>query len=80
MTPADIRSGVAELLSIILGRSVNPDEHVQRRSEAKWDSLKHVELVLMTEEKFDIRLTEAEMGAIASSADLWRLVEQKHAT
>lgn len=78
MNHPEIRRGVAEILSIILGRSVGVQEIVNRSAETKWDSLKHIELILMTEERFNLSFTEEEMGAIDSTEHICRLIEQKY--
>ena len=80
MNHLEIRRGVAEILGIILGRSVGVEEIVNRNSENKWDSLRHVELILMTEERFNLSFTEEEMGAIDSSEHICGLIEQKYAS
>jgi acyl carrier protein len=74
----EIRRGVAEILSIILGRPVAVEEIVNRSSENKWDSLRHVELILLMEERFNLSFTEEEMGAIDSSERICSLIEQRH--
>jgi acyl carrier protein len=79
MTRSEIDHGIAEILTIILHRQVHPQEEVYREGESNWNSLKHVELVLMLEEKFNLQLTEEQMTAIASSADIRTLVD-KYAT
>jgi acyl carrier protein len=69
-----------ELLSISVGRQIEPTESVTRDSEATWDSLKHVELILMLEERFGVQFSEEEMAALNNTDQIVSAIEQKHAT
>ena len=80
MTRAEIQAAVAELLSISVGRPIAPAESVTRDSEPTWDSLKHVELILMLEEHFGVQFSEEEMGALRSSDEIVKAIEEKSGT
>jgi acyl carrier protein len=80
MTRIEIQDAVAELLSISLGRSVARGEFVRRDSDPKWDSLKHVQLVLLLEEHFGVQFSEEEMGALRSSDEIVQAIEEKNGT
>ena len=79
MTRPQIQSTVAELLTITLGRPVAQNESVSRDAESTWDSLKHVQLILMLEEQFGIQFSEEEMGSLRDSDGIVRAVEAKNA-
>jgi acyl carrier protein len=79
MNRSEIQTTVAELLSITLGRPVAQNESISRDSEITWDSLKHVQLVLMLEEEFGIQFSEEEMPALSGSEAIVRAVEEKNA-
>jgi acyl carrier protein len=79
MTRVEIQAAVAELLSITIGRRIAQTESVTRDSEPTWDSLKHVELILMLEEHFGVRFSEEEMAALHSSDEIVRAIEEKSA-
>ncbi|MGB8065431.1 MAG: acyl carrier protein [Candidatus Sulfotelmatobacter sp.] len=79
MTRPDIQSGVAELLSITVGRDIALGETVMRDSEPGWDSLKHVELIFMLEDRFGIQFSEEEMGELRSSDEIVLSIEEKRA-
>ena len=79
MTTREIEAAVAELISITVGRQVGFKEAVTRDSEASWDSLKHVELIFMLEERFGVQFTEQEMTELRSSDRIVEAIEQKHA-
>ena len=80
MTHSKAQAAVADLLSISVGRRIAPDELVTRDSEPTWDSLKHVELILMLEEYFGVRFGEEEMAALRSSEEIVDAIERKSAT
>jgi acyl carrier protein len=80
MTRPQIQAAVVELLSITVGRPIAPSESVTRDSEPSWDSLKHVELILMLEEQFGVHFSEKEMAALRSSAEIVQAIEEKNAT
>ena len=79
MTRPQIQSTVAELLTITLGRPVTQNELVSRDTESSWDSLKHVQLILMLEEQFGVQFSEEEMGSLRDSDGIVRAVESKNA-
>lgn len=79
MNRSDIRAGVAELLSITVGRQIAQNESVARDSEPAWDSLKHVQLILLLEEHFGVQFSEEEMAELRSSDEIVRAIEQKNA-
>lgn len=79
MTRSEIQAAVAELLSVTVGRQIPQTESVTRDSEPTWDSLKHVELILMLEEHFGIQFSEEEMAALRSSSEIVGAIEKKNA-
>ena len=79
MTRPQLQAAVAELLSITVGRQIGPSEIVSRDSEATWDSLKHIELIFMLEERFDVQFSEEEMAELQSSNDILHTIEGKRA-
>jgi acyl carrier protein len=80
MTRSQIQAAVVELLSITVGRPIAPSESVTRDSEPSWDSLKHVELILMLEEQFAVQFSEKEMAALRSSGEIVQAIEEKNAS
>lgn len=47
---------VRQTIATALGRTLDPYEEVRQIEEPSWDSLKHVEIMLMLEEAFGIVL------------------------
>jgi acyl carrier protein len=80
MTRSRIQAAVVELLSITVGRPIAPTESVTRDSEPTWDSLKHIELILMLEEHFGIRFSEEEIPALGNSDEIVDAIEERSAT
>jgi acyl carrier protein len=65
-----IESTLAEILSLVLERTVSPGEVLRREEEPRWDSLKHLEIVFAVEAAFGLTLSTDEIAAIESAADL----------
>ena len=80
MTRSQIQVAVVELLSITVGRPIAPSESVTRDSEPSWDSLKHIELILMLEEHFGVRFSEEEIPALRNSNEIIDIIEERSAT
>jgi acyl carrier protein len=80
MSRVEIQEAVADLLSISLGRKIAQTESVTRDSDPKWDSLKHVQLILLLEEHFGVQFSEEEMGALRSSDEIVKAIEEKSGT
>lgn len=59
-----LETEVAKLASEILGEAVGPD--ASRLTVARWDSLKHMEIIFAFEEAYGLRLDEAEMASLSS--------------
>lgn len=79
MTRSEIQSCVADLMSITVGRPIPPKELVSRGAEPNWDSLKHVQLVLMLEEEFGVQFSEREMAELHNSDEIVNAIEKKNA-
>ena len=79
MNRDDIEPRIAEILSLVLDRSVEPSDRFDRESEPKWDSLKHVEILFATEAAFEITFSEDDAGEIMSVDDLIAAVERYRA-
>lgn len=79
MTRPQIQSVVAELLSITVGRQIALTEAVTRDAEPTWDSLKHIELIFMLEERFAVQFSEEEMSELRSSDQIVHAIEEKRA-
>lgn len=64
MTKGEIESGVAEAFRLALGHEVA--RGATRASEPDWDSLKHMQLIFLMEEKFGMQFSEEEIASLAS--------------
>lgn len=60
---------------MILRRPIGEMENPSRRSEAAWDSLKHIQIALLLEESFPIRLTECEIANLDDVEQIVRLLK-----
>ncbi len=77
MEHSEIDLGVREVFATVLERGVAPDEEIERAQEARWDSLKHMELIFSVEEKFDVRFSEREMAQLATLSAITDAVRQQ---
>jgi acyl carrier protein len=68
-------SVLAEILTLVLERPVAAGEVVRRADEPKWDSLKHLEIIMAVEAAFGVSFTTDEMSSVSSSVDLARKTE-----
>lgn len=78
MPDPDVETLVRECLSLVLKRQIDAGTSVERQNDGDWDSLRHVELIFMLEDRADIRFTEDESTGIQSLNDIVRLVADKH--
>lgn len=68
--PASVDETLAEILSLVLERPIAPGEDLRREDEARWDSLKHLEIIFATEAAFGVSFSAEEIGEVMSIADL----------
>jgi acyl carrier protein len=78
MSP-DYRFRAAKVLSLALGQPLDPFSNPRREKIPQWDSLKHVELILMLEEEFQIRISSAEAPGLSSLEEIILKVAKKNA-
>ncbi len=72
------RVRASKTLSIILEKTIDPATNPMRGNMAKWDSLKHIELILMLEDEFNIRFSTEEVNAIRSLDDIVEKIKVKN--
>ncbi len=72
------------LMSYILRRPIGEQENPSRSTEPGWDSLKHIELMFLLEDHFEVRFSEPEMSdledALGIQRALDRIFEARHAS
>ena len=76
MNQADTESDLLELFRMVLGHPVTAA--VARENEARWDSLKHMQLVFSVEEKFQVQFTEEEIPALDSFSKFLEHLRRRH--
>lgn len=77
MTQNEMESMLVETFSLVMKQPYGLHEEVVRKQESAWTSLKHIELILALEEKFDLRFTEDEMVELKSLSAI-RTIVSKH--
>lgn len=73
------RTTVRQILQTALDTPLEGIANPTRDEIERWDSLTHVEIVFMLEERFDVRFSEEEIVALHSLADIVALLREKHA-
>ena len=69
-----LRRLIADVLQVDEA-AVTPDTAIH--DSANWDSLTHMELIVMLEEKFRIELTQDEIVAMASVKAICQILEKR---
>lgn len=62
MDRQQVEAVVLKIISAVLKESVSPDE--SRAGLAKWDSLKHIEIMFALEDEFGIVFSEEELSGL----------------
>lgn len=74
-----IESRVRRILSLTLNADISDGQDLLRDAEAKWDSLKHVEIIFALEDEFGIQFDEERMATLTSLRNIVVAVEAYHA-
>lgn len=72
----ELKIGVIDVINDVLQTNVSYEENRKRIELPSWDSLKHMELILLLEEAFNIRMSLEQVSAIESTDDLIHIVGQ----
>ena len=70
---------VRELLETALSTRLDATENPRRDRVETWDSLTHLELVFLLEERFDARFSEKEIVEMSSLESILAVLKAKHA-
>jgi len=76
VTADELDTRVREAMSKVLKRPVNGSEFIDRDTEPKWDSLKHVELLFSLEDVFSIKFDEKELAELNNIDALVESIEK----
>ena len=79
MIPEDTIHGVlAEIFADVFLRDDIPIANELSAPDVKgWDSFKQIEIIMATEERFDVKLTSAELDGLRKLGDLVRIVAER---
>ena len=77
MQKSDLKSMVREILEIALKLDPTEVPDINRQAIASWDSLKHVEIIFLLEDKFHIQFDEDEMATMNSLSKITERVEKQ---
>jgi acyl carrier protein len=73
---ADVEATVRSVFETVFSRGF-PASPIQRADVDDWDSLKHVELILVVEDEFGVRFDESEFAELNSLAAIVQAVESR---
>lgn len=62
----ELETEVRSIMSMVFNTSVAEHHAVKRVSMPQWDSLKHVELLFVIEDEFNIEFDKAELSSLDS--------------
>lgn len=71
----DIEEKTAEILSALFEHKINVGDDVTVDNEEMWDSLKHLELIVMLEEEFNVKIKREDAVNLQSMADINKLIK-----
>ncbi len=71
---------IREVLETALATSLDGIVNPARGEVEAWDSLAHIEIAFLLEERFGVRFTEEEIAHMGSEADIAELLVSKRAS
>lgn len=71
-----MKEKIAKILSVLFEREVSPDEDVSMENEYKWDSMRHIEIIMTIEEELGISFPPADIPTLTSMKKIIRKVEE----
>lgn len=74
MNANNTKQEILEIITAVIGEPVSGD--VERGKCAKWDSLRHMQIIFAVEERFDVQLSESEIAQVKSVDDIVTRVAQ----
>ena len=77
MNQYEIAQKVQAILAVLLDRDMIEGEQVILSQEPAWHSIKLLELVLLLEEAFTLKLLPIEIASFERSIDLVKFIESK---
>ena len=70
MTDTELDLLLSEVMTSVLQVDIPPGLNISRAPEERWNSLKHIEIILSLESALNIRFLEAEIGEISCVDDI----------
>jgi len=74
--PTDLDVDVQTLLARVLRLAERPTAELRRDETARWDSLKHVEIVFALEDEYAVHFDESEFAAMDSTSAIVALLRR----
>jgi len=75
-----INQAVAALLSTALNRPVEADGNIEMISCRQWDSMKHIEIIMLLEERFGVSIEPQDIPLLTSQRAINEMIRKlRHA-
>lgn len=78
-TEAEITDSLSGIFAEVFGRDIPLHPALTAKDVAGWDSFKQIEIIMATEERYNIRFSTRELDSLQSVGDLIRVVAGKAA-
>ena len=70
---------VADVVGLVLGRTVTPGEALEKSGEPLWDSMRHIELIMTLEQELGVSFEPEDIPGLTSLALITAKVRELHA-
>jgi acyl carrier protein len=76
-TEAEVTEALAGIFAEVFGREIPLSPALTAKDVAGWDSFKQIEIIMATEERYNIRFSTRELDSLQSVGDLVAVVAGK---
>lgn len=77
MRKSNLKLEIVSLMEALFGVELKDDRPVSREGVSKWDSIKHVELIFLLEDEYEVEFSEQEMSEIGDLDTIVSLIDAK---
>ncbi len=67
---SNINERVAKVLALALRKPVGPNDNFKIGEPIEWDSLMHIEIMLLVEEEFSVQIRAEQISVLASQKQI----------
>lgn len=66
----EIEKKLAEILTVLLKKEINPDDNVSMETAELWDSMMHIQIIMTVEEELDVSFEPHDIPKLTSMQKL----------